>query len=93
MKIKTYLTLVLVSSCLFCLGCDENSPLSLAFDPPECSITNISEDDHRPGHFARYYITVSNNSEPIAFDVGCVIKLKRVSVKWNTTVNILVMAK
>ena len=58
-------------------GCDANSPLSLIFNPPQCSINNIVEEDYRPGHFARYIIIASNDHEAIAFDVGCTIKLKR----------------
>ncbi|MGD9487180.1 MAG: hypothetical protein AB7W47_04120 [Calditrichaceae bacterium] len=59
------------------ISCDENSRLSLAFSPPKCTLAELEKKDYTPGSFARISYKATNVSDPIAFSVACIIKLKK----------------
>ena len=71
-----YLTVIILLSALF-FSCDVNSPESLVFNSPKCSIISMSEISFEHYSYADMSVTIKNNGDgPTAFDVGCYIKLK-----------------
>lgn len=59
-------------------GCGVDSPTSLVFNSPRCTIIEQTE-IHIPSFgFPTMDITVKNNGDgPTAYDIGCYIKLKK----------------
>lgn len=69
--------LIFLFSFIF-VSCDVDSPTSLLFNSPHCSILEISEVEFPPyPKFPQMTITVINNGDgPTAMHVGCYVRLK-----------------
>lgn len=74
---KSFLSLTLLPALLLTsYGCNPDSPLSVAFSPPTCSIDAIEKTDASWPYPATISMTVRNTGDATAFDVECQIKLK-----------------
>jgi hypothetical protein len=60
------------------ISCDVDSPTSLIFNSPQCSVQNITQVEFPDfPHFPRITITVINNGDgPTAYHTGCIIRFK-----------------
>lgn len=74
---KSLKLIICFSFLVLFVGCDENSPVSLLFDPPECKLSVVDKVDYSPGEFAKIKIKVKNDSDPIAYNVWCEVECKR----------------
>jgi hypothetical protein len=75
-KMKRLLILINIIPLFLISGCSPDSLLGIIFSPPHCEVSGIQKYDAAPGEFAKFVITVKNNGEATAYDVGCSIKLK-----------------
>lgn len=58
------------------ISCSPDDPVSLAFTPPECTITSTTDfSEGKYGHLVKSY-TVKNTGKPTAFHVQLKVKLK-----------------
>jgi hypothetical protein len=71
----------LLFSCLLLagvgVGCDADSPFSLLFSGPDCTISDLRRLDASPGNFAKSMFIVSNTGDgATAFNIGLQVTLK-----------------
>ena len=58
-------------------GCSPDSPLSVLFSPPHCSVVSVKEVDGSDYSFAKIIVTVKNDGDgATAYNIGCTIQLK-----------------
>ena len=78
MKTNNISLAILVLLPLFLNSCDVNSPESLLFNSPKCSIVSIADISFNQFGYATMSIKVVNNGDgPTAFSVNCYVKLKK----------------
>jgi hypothetical protein len=76
---KTYKIslVILILPSLLLISCDVNSPESLLFNTPNCSIISIAHISFEHYGYATMSIKVVNDGDgPTAFGVSCSVKLK-----------------
>jgi hypothetical protein len=57
-------------------GCNPDSPFSVLFNPPECSIIDVQKSDPAWPQPAKIVMTVQNRSDATAYNIQCDITLK-----------------
>ena len=77
MKRQVNRLFLIVMLMFFLVSCDIDSPTSLLFNSPRCSIQSITDIEFPNAGFPKSIITVINNGDgPTAYHVGCIVRLK-----------------
>lgn len=61
---------------IFFTGCEEDSPLSLMFSPPECDIYILQKTNASIDEFAKIEMEAENTTDATAFNVAGSIEMK-----------------